>query len=255
MSGTTLVHSRRHFQKRFDLAERLMPDALALRATRRRRLPALAPAPVAPRHGRGDGDGSADVSDLPARGRRRAPPLARPPARDRRGARDRRAGAGSADPAAVVCPGRGSARPRGGGTTPDRLRGHHPARPLRLLPVAPRAHPPPLRLPLHDRGLHARPQAHPRLLHAAHLPRRPAHRPRRPEDPPRRAPPRDQGRALRALVRPRSRAARRDLGPRSTATPPSRAWPIRSAPSPPSSAPTRTRSPSAPSRPRRSERR
>ena len=30
MSGTTLVHSRRHFQKRFDLAERLMPDALAL---------------------------------------------------------------------------------------------------------------------------------------------------------------------------------------------------------------------------------
>ena len=30
MSGRTLVHSRRHFQKRFDLAERLMPDALAL---------------------------------------------------------------------------------------------------------------------------------------------------------------------------------------------------------------------------------
>ena len=30
MSGTTLVHSRRHFHKRFDLAERLMPDALAL---------------------------------------------------------------------------------------------------------------------------------------------------------------------------------------------------------------------------------
>ena len=30
MSGRTLVHSRQHFQKRFDLAERLMPDALAL---------------------------------------------------------------------------------------------------------------------------------------------------------------------------------------------------------------------------------
>ena len=44
-------------------------------------------------------------------------------------------------------------------------------------------------------------------------------------------------------------------GAGSTATPPSRAWPIRSAPSPPSSAPTRRRSPSAPSRPRRSERR
>ena len=29
MSGVTLVHSRRHFQKRFDLAERLMPEALA----------------------------------------------------------------------------------------------------------------------------------------------------------------------------------------------------------------------------------
>jgi len=29
MSGRTLVHSRQHFQKRFDLAERLMPDALA----------------------------------------------------------------------------------------------------------------------------------------------------------------------------------------------------------------------------------
>lgn len=29
MSGRTLVHSRRHFQKRFDLAERLMPEALA----------------------------------------------------------------------------------------------------------------------------------------------------------------------------------------------------------------------------------
>jgi uncharacterized protein len=30
MSGRTLVHSRRHFQKRFDLAERVMPDALAV---------------------------------------------------------------------------------------------------------------------------------------------------------------------------------------------------------------------------------
>src|SRR5262245_17608940 len=29
MSGRTLVESRRHFQKRFDLAERVMPDALA----------------------------------------------------------------------------------------------------------------------------------------------------------------------------------------------------------------------------------
>ena len=29
MSGRTLVHSRPHFQKRFDLAERLMPEALA----------------------------------------------------------------------------------------------------------------------------------------------------------------------------------------------------------------------------------
>src|SRR5262245_9166504 len=29
MSGRTLVHSRRHFQKRFDLAERLMPEAVA----------------------------------------------------------------------------------------------------------------------------------------------------------------------------------------------------------------------------------
>ena len=29
MSGRTLVHSRRHFQKRFDLAERMMPEALA----------------------------------------------------------------------------------------------------------------------------------------------------------------------------------------------------------------------------------
>jgi uncharacterized protein YcaQ len=30
MSGRTLVHSRRHFQKRFDLAERVMPDALGV---------------------------------------------------------------------------------------------------------------------------------------------------------------------------------------------------------------------------------
>src|SRR5262249_61441444 len=29
MSGRTLVHSRRHFQKQFDLAERGMPEALA----------------------------------------------------------------------------------------------------------------------------------------------------------------------------------------------------------------------------------
>jgi hypothetical protein len=29
MSGRTLVHSRRHFQKRFDLAERMMPEAAA----------------------------------------------------------------------------------------------------------------------------------------------------------------------------------------------------------------------------------
>ena len=49
-----------------------------------------------------------------------------------------------------------------------------------------------------------------------------------------------KARALRALVRPRSRAPRRDLGRGSTATPPSRAWPTRSAPSPPSSAPTRS---------------
>ena len=32
MSGRTLVHSRRHFHKRFDLAERLMPEALAREA-------------------------------------------------------------------------------------------------------------------------------------------------------------------------------------------------------------------------------
>lgn len=32
MSGETLVHSRRHFHKRFDLAERIMPDAIAGRA-------------------------------------------------------------------------------------------------------------------------------------------------------------------------------------------------------------------------------
>ena len=32
MSGRTLVHSRRHFQKRFDLAERLMPAAIAQEA-------------------------------------------------------------------------------------------------------------------------------------------------------------------------------------------------------------------------------
>jgi uncharacterized protein YcaQ len=32
MSGRTLVHSRRHFQKRFDLAERLMPAAFAQEA-------------------------------------------------------------------------------------------------------------------------------------------------------------------------------------------------------------------------------
>jgi uncharacterized protein len=30
MSGRTLVHSRRHFQKRFDLAERVLPDAVGL---------------------------------------------------------------------------------------------------------------------------------------------------------------------------------------------------------------------------------
>jgi len=30
MSGRTLVHSRRHFQKRFDLAERVMPEALGM---------------------------------------------------------------------------------------------------------------------------------------------------------------------------------------------------------------------------------
>ena len=50
-----------------------MPDALALDATRRRRLPALAPAPVPPRHGRGDGDGPPDVSDA---SRAWAPPSA-----------------------------------------------------------------------------------------------------------------------------------------------------------------------------------
>ena len=98
MSGTTLVHSRRHFQKRFDLAERLMPDALAL--------PPLAAADFQRWHLRQSlhAMGAATEMDLrmyltlPARGRRRAPPLARPPARNRRGARDRRAGAGSAGP-------------------------------------------------------------------------------------------------------------------------------------------------------------
>ena len=32
MSGRTLVHSRKHFQKRFDLAERMMPEAVAQEA-------------------------------------------------------------------------------------------------------------------------------------------------------------------------------------------------------------------------------
>ena len=155
MSGTTLVHSRRHFHKRFDLAERLMPDALAL--------PPLAAADFQRWHLRQSlhAMGAATEMDLRmylsfprvgAAERRRW--LARL-LETRRGARDRCAGAGSSDPGTVVRPGRGSARPRGSGTTPDRLRGHHPPRPLRLLPVAPRAHPPPLRLPLHDRGLHA----------------------------------------------------------------------------------------------------
>ena len=64
---------------------------------------------------------------------------------------------------------------------------------------------------LHDRGLHAGPQAHARVLLAADPARRAAHRPRGPEDPPRRAAARD---------RPCTSSA----GSRAAASPPAASW-------------------------------
>ena len=174
MTGALAVHSRPHFQKRYDLSERILsaspdvepPTTESFRAWHvERSLHAMGGATDTdltrylsfPRMGPGVRRAAlrrlletGEVVEIEVRGSRaRWLALARDlPALERE-------------------------RPAAG-----RVTRHHAALALRFAAVAPRARGAALRLQLPHRGLHARAEAGPRLLHAADPPRRPAHRPR-----------------------------------------------------------------------------
>src|SRR5262249_13069396 len=152
------------------------------RASERGRIRALAPAPFAPRDGRRDRDRRAHVPHLPTR------PGAGACGRAPRDAEEPRSGRGGGrrEPGALARAPRGPARPRRRRAARAAGARNHAALALRLVPVAPRPHPPPVRVRLPDRGLHPGTQADPRLLLAADLPRRAPDRPPRRKDSPRR---------------------------------------------------------------------
>ena len=190
MSGRMLVHSRRTSRSASTCAERVMPEPPRLREPPARGgLPALAPATVAPRDGRGAETDLPDVPDVPAfRAAERRPRTARP-ARpgevveiEVEGDRDRWLALAEDLPALAPAPAAGGSRPRARRCSRPSTRSSGTASARGGCSAS-----------TTDRGLHARPQARARLLHAADLPRRPAHRPHRPQDPPRRAAPRGQG--------------------------------------------------------------
>jgi hypothetical protein len=210
LTGRLAVHSRFHFQKRYDLIERVFPAARDL-------------APPTPEEfhgwhvrqslhamGAATGHRPADVPHLPAAHVGGAKARARNHAALGRGRGDR----GRGRPGKLVRARRGPAR-AGDRGTPARCRaGHHAALPVRFVPVAPRAHQASVRVRLPHRGLHAGSQARPRLLLAPDLPRRTSHRPARRQDPPRRASSRGAQRSFRAVAREGRTAARRGLGRR-----------------------------------------
>ena len=181
MTGDLAIHSRRHFQKRFDLAERVLGETLAVRPVttdefRRwhleRSLHAM---------------GAVTEKDLsgyltfPAA----LPSAAAPPSRrcasaarwcpSRWKARARRGGRWRA-----TCP--RCAEPAGDGRSPRAPR----CCPLRFPALVPRPRGPALRFRVPHRGVHPGPEARARLLHPAHPPRRSPHRPPRRQDAPRR---------------------------------------------------------------------
>ena len=152
MTGALTIHSRQHFQKRYDLLERAMPDALGQRAGLAGRVPALAPRALAPRHGRGDRARSGALSHVPALRAGRAAPGASRHARARRGHGDR--GRGIAGPLA-----RAHARPAGAGARRAgdlAVARDDAALAVRLAALAPRPRRAAVRLRLPHRGLHAR---------------------------------------------------------------------------------------------------
>ncbi len=106
MSGRTQVHSRKHFQKRFDLAERLMPEAMGQEPLTPRGVPPLAPAAIAARHGGRERDRPAHVPHLPAhRGWRKASALCARPWIEARSSRSRSGALAAAGwPSPRTCP-------------------------------------------------------------------------------------------------------------------------------------------------------
>src|SRR5262250_252357 len=175
------------------------------------RLPPLASRAFAPRHGRGDRSGPRRLYDLPSVWAGRPPRAALRHARAWRGDGDR--GRGQQGALARADPGSPRPRPRaprGGAFARD----HAPVA-LRLLPLVPRSRRAPLRLHLSHRGVHARPPARARLLHAAHPAQRRADRPRRRQAPPGGAATRGPPRAFRTVVCRRPAATQRRRPPRS----------------------------------------
>ena len=207
MTGVLTVHSRRHFQKRYDLLERAVaanPAAEAVSSEQflrwhvERSLHAM---------------GAATELDLS-----RYLTYPRLPPAARRAALRAMVAEGVVTEIAVeglrctlARPGPRPARAPPRGPAADGLGRHHPARALRLAALAPRPGVATLRVRLPDRGLHPGPEARARLLHPAHPPPRPSHRPARRQGPSRGALAGGPARALRAVARP-GRSARRRLG-------------------------------------------
>ena len=124
MTGVLTVHSRRHFQKRFDLLERVVDGGARDGGGVGRAVPPLARGALAARDGRGDRAGPEPLPHLPAPAARGA---ARGGARDGgRGRGDRDRGGRPERPLARADP--GPARAPARGPAPHRLGRHHPAR-------------------------------------------------------------------------------------------------------------------------------
>ena len=163
MTGRILVHSRNGFQKRYDVAERVLPEAatveaLSADAFRRWHLAKSLRAM-----------GAATEMDLrlyltfPRFGASERRRMLDARAREAGGRRDRRRGR----PRPLVRSRRRSPRARAGGVAADVASRRDVPLAVRLFSLASRPHGPPVRIRLSHRGLHAAGEAAVRLLHLA----------------------------------------------------------------------------------------